>query len=659
MTQYLLFLVLGLGAGAVYGVLATGLILKYRSAGVVDFAHGAVAMFGAYVFLDLRSAGVLQLPWLWLPHEIQVAPSGLTTASAAVIALLYSGLFGLVVFLVVYRPILRASPLTKVCASVGIMLLLQAVAVLNFGTKGRSTPPIFPTGSWRVGGLQIPVDRLYFAGVMVVLALVLAATFRYTRFGLATRAAAENPAGASLSGLSSVRIAAVNWVLASMLAAGAGIMITPIATLDPSSFTLFVIPALAASLAARFGSFTIAAAAGLALGMAQAEITKLLTVLAWLPQQGLPQGVPFIVILIVLVLAGRAATGRGQSEGIRHPAVGRPRQPVLTAAVCFVAGSALVLGLSGSLRVAFITSLVAVCLCLSLVVLTGYVGQVSLAQMSFAGVSAFVVSHLTTSAGVPFPLSLLLAALAAVPVGLLIGLPALRIRGVNLAIVTLAAASAIDALVFSGTWLSGGQAGSVVASPTLLGVNLGIADGPEYPRAVFGVLVLFIVCLVGVGVARLRNSATGLTFLAIRSNERAAAAAGIDVSRVKLMGFAISSFIAGLGGALLGYQQGTVSPATFAAFTSLALLAITYVAGVGRIAGAVVAGILFSANGLLVTFVDQTFDVGVYQVLVAGFALTVTAVKNPDGLATALSSGARRLQALVPRRVVHRPSLEH
>lgn len=654
MLELTLFLVLGLGAGAVYGILGLGLVLKYRSTGVVDFAHGAVAMFGAYVFLGLRSDGILQLPWIWLPHEVRIYPTAMPTWLALLVALSYSAVFGLLVFRIVYRPLLNASALTKVCASVGTMLLLQGIAVLNFGTQGRSTPPLLPSGSLRVGSIQIPTDRLYFAAIVVGLAVLLAWLYRSTRFGLSTRAAAENPTGASLNGLSSARIAAVNWVLASILAALAGILITPISTLDPSSFTLFVIPALAASLAAKFRSFTAAAAVGLALGMAQAQITKLITDLPWLPQQGLPQGVPFILILIAMSVLTKRATARGEAGSSQQPSVGRPRRPALTGALCFLVGMVLLVMLSGSLRVAFIGSLVSVCLCLSVVVLTGYVGQVSLAQMSFAGVTAFVLSHLTITFGVPFPFSLLLAALAAVPIGLLIGLPALRVRGVNLAIVTLAAASAMDALVFGGTWLSGGLAGSRVTNPTLFGVNLGISEGPVYPRLVFGVLVLAIVCAVGVAVARLRNSATGLTFLAIRSNERAAAAAGIDVTRVKLMAFGLSSFVAGLAGGLLAYQQGTVSPATFSAFTSLALLAITYVAGVGRIAGAVTAGVLFSANGLLVTYVDRTLEVGVYQVLLAGFALTITAVKNPDGVAVALSGPVRRLLGPLERRAFAR-----
>lgn len=147
MSTYLLFFLLGLGGGSVYAILGLGLVLKYRSAGVVDFAQGAVAMYGAYVFIGLRTNGVLELPWIVLPHQITLSHSGLPSALALVITLVYGAILGLVLYLLVYRPLLRAAPLTKVCASVGVMLSLEAIAVLNFGTTGTSAPSVLPAGS--------------------------------------------------------------------------------------------------------------------------------------------------------------------------------------------------------------------------------------------------------------------------------------------------------------------------------------------------------------------------------------------------------------------------------------------------------------------------------------------------------------------------------
>ena len=629
MSSYILFLLLGLGAGAVYAMLALGLVLKYRSAGVVDFSHGAVAMFIAYVYLGLREDGNLQFPWIWLPHEISLG-SGMSTGVSIAIALVYAALLGVVLYVLVFKPLRRATPLTRVCASVGVMLLLQAVAVLNYGTTSKSTPAILPSSSINFAGITMPVDRFWFAGIVVVLAVVLWAVYRYTRFGLATSATAENERGAALMGLSANRIGTGNWVIATVLAGIAGILIAPISTVDPTSYTLFIVPALGVALVAGFRSFAIVAIAGLALGAFQSEITKLLTVWTWLPQQGLPQALPFILIVVAMTLITRGLSARGSLGEAHNPKLGLPTRPYFTTFLCFVAGVVVLLVLHGSLLAAFMSSIVFVCLSLSLVVLTGYVGQVSLAQMSFAGFSAFMLTHIS---GLPFPLDMIVASLLAVPLGLLIGLPALRLRGVNLAVVTLAAAFAIDALLFNSQGFSGGLRGRDVASPTLFGWDIGIAKGDAYPRIIFGVFLLVVVCLVGLLVARLRRAPAGRMLIAVRSNERAAAAAGINVAAAKMLGFGLSAFIAGIGGCLFAYQQQTVSAPSFATFTSLSLLAVTYVASVGRIAGAVVAGVMLTSTGLLVTALDNAFNVGKYQLVVAGLALTLTAIKQPDGIA--------------------------
>jgi ABC-type branched-subunit amino acid transport system permease subunit len=209
---------------------------------------------------------------------------------------------------------------------------------------------------------------------------------------------------------------------------------------------------------------------------------------------------------------------------------------------------------------------------------------------------------------------------------------------VNLAVVTLGFAAAMDALIFSSHGFAGGTAGLHIKAPHLLGLNLAISQGKAYPRVIFGVLVLAVVIVLGLLVARLRRGPAGRMLLAIRSNERAAGSVGINVAQGKLMAFALAAFIAGIGGALTGYMQGELTADSFAAFTSISLLAIVFVAGVGRIAGAVVAGIMFSAAGLFVTFLDIHLSVGKYQAIVAGLALVLTAVQNPDGI-TSTSTG--------------------
>ena len=639
MSSYFLFLILGLGAGATYAILGQGLVLKYRSAGVVDFAHGAVAMFIAYVFINLRSFGQLELPVVVIPHQISLNGGvGLSTWLAIVISLVYAAVLGLVLYVLIYRPIRSASPLTRICASVGVMLGLEAIAVLNFSTQPVATNPIFPSSPLSLSGITFPEDRLYFTGVVVVIAVALTLAYRFSRFGLATRAGAENARGAALTGISANRVAGQNWVIATVLAGVAGILIAPVASLDPNSYTLFVVPALAAALVGRFQSFWLTALAGLLIGCAQSEITKLITVWTWLPQQGLGDAIPFVVIIVVMALRSRTVLARGGDTTERNPSIGRPHTPLRTAAACFVVGVILMIALSGVLRFAFISSLTVTCIALSVVVLTGYVGQVSLAQMSLAGIGGFMLGHISSGWGIGFPWSLILAGLCAVPVGLVIGLPALRLRGVNLAVVTLGFAAAMDAVIFNLHGFIGGTAGLPIPAPRLPGLSLGISQGRDYPRVIFGMVVLVVVILLGLLVARLRRGPAGRMLLAIRSNERAAGSVGINVAQGKLMAFGLAAFIAGIGGALTGYMQGELTSDSFAAFASIGLLAIVFVAGVGRIAGAVVAGVMFSAAGLFVTFLNIHLNVGKYQAIVAGIALVLTAVQNPDGL-TSTSTG--------------------
>jgi ABC-type branched-subunit amino acid transport system permease subunit len=646
MSSYILFLLLGLGSGAVYAVLGLGLVLKYRSAGVVDFGHGAVAMFCAYVYIELRSTGELQFPWILIPHQVRIGSStGMATVPCIIITLVYSAILGLIFYLAIYRPLRSAPALARVGASIGVLLALQSIALLNYSTFAVSSPPILPDTPIHVAGLFVPSDRVYLAGLTILIGAVLAAVYRFTRFGRVTRAAVENERGAALLGHSASRIAAYNWVLATVLAAAAGILILPISTLNPGTYTLFIVPALGAALLGRFSSFGAVVAGGLAIGMLQSETVKLQGVWTWLPQTGLQDGLPFIIIMLAIIVLARRLSARGAISDIRNPMVGRPRRPAVTAGGAVVVGLIALLVLSAQYRAALDSSLITACICFSVVIITGYVGQISLAQNGMAGISAFMLTHIASSLGIGFPFGLILAALCAVVVGVVIGLPAVRVRGVNLAVATLAVATALDALLFNNTSFSGGYTGRNVGAPHLLGLNLGpVGTGQDTQRLAFGIMIVVIVAALGLFTARLRLGRLGRTFLAVRSNERAAASVGIDVARTKLFAFGIAAFIAGIGGGLLAYQQQNVNAATFTTFTSLTILAITYVGGVGRITGALAAGALLASNGLVPTLLNNAFNFGQYQTLIAGVLLTITAVANPDGMTKEMGAGLTRLR---------------
>jgi branched-chain amino acid transport system permease protein len=607
------FLLLGLGAGAVYAGLGLGLVLVHRVSGVVHVAHGAVAAYVAYVFVELRTVGDLVPPVgrLHLGDDMPFAAAfGVSLAIAAAI--------GLVAYLVVFRPLRTAPALAGLVASVGLMATLQALIVLRF-SGGRPVPAILPAQPVQVFGAEVPRDRLLLAAVVAAAGVVLWAVYRFTRFGLASRAASDDVTGVALLGRSPDVLAAVNWVAASVLAGAAGILVAPVTGLDPVTTTLLVVPALAAALVGRLLSFGATVAAGLALGMTQSLLLLAQDNWSWIPRSGVREAVPLVVIVAALAAGagGRLARGDGAGTSRRLPLAPRPRRVAVWAIAGAAVGVAAVTGFRGQDRMAVVTSLIGMLVCLSIVVLTGWSGQISLAQMAFAGVAGFSLSRLATEVGLPFPLAPLLAAVLAAGAGLVVGLPALRARGVSLAVVTLAGAVVVEEAVFKRPALTGGFGGSRVPAPA----------GLEPAGVAFGLLVLAVVVATAVGLARLRTAGAGRRLLAVRANERAAAAVGVNVAATRLGAFALSAFLAGVAGALLGYQQGQLSFGSFGVFVSLAYLAVAYVGGVAGIAGAVVGGLLVP-SGVAFTLLD----LGRYQLLVSGLGLMVVTVLTPGGV---------------------------
>jgi branched-subunit amino acid ABC-type transport system permease component len=629
------FVLLGLASGGVYTLLGIGLVLEYRGSGVVNFAHGAMAMLIAYVFIDLRDNGNLYLPLPpFIPDQIHLGAPWPMLPSFGV-ALLYSVLLGSVAYAAVFRPLRHASALARVVASVGLMLTLEALVVLQFSTTTQTAPPILPTSAVNLpGGLVLPQDGLNLVVIVVVVTAALWAVFRFTKFGLATRAVAESEKGAVLLGMAPGRIAAANWVIATVLAGASGILIIQITSLTPSDYSLLIVPALAVAFVGRFTSFWWALLAGFVLAIAQSELSNLQATWSWLPQ-GVQDAVPLVMILVAVAIYGRVLPTRGMLVEGRLPQVPSPRNLRIIVPVAAAVGIAALFVLSGDDRYGLIISLVAVFICLSFVVLTGYTGQISLAQMAFSGIGGFTASRVATSAGLGFPINVLLGGVAATVLGLLIGVSAQRARGVSLAVMTLVVAMSADSLLFSQNAINGGFAGSQFPTLRFLGLNLDIrtSNVHAFPRPWFGVLVVVVLAVVGLSIANLRRTATGRKMLAVRGNERAAAAIGINVSSVKLYAFLLASLLAGIGGGLLGYQQGVLSEPSFAPLASVSFFAIAFIGGVGRVSGAVVAGLLLASGGLAATILNHAIDFGNYLDLVSGVGVIILPLVHPDGIA--------------------------
>jgi branched-chain amino acid transport system permease protein len=620
---------------------------------VVNFAHAAMGMYIAFSFFEFRATGDLVIPIIGLPGRVHLLARP-TLASALVFALIVGALLGLVVYVLVFRPLRRAPALARVVASLGLLLYIQEIVRLRFPVAGASVVdrrPVLPDGPVALFGTTVTQNRLVLAGIVVAVAALLGAVFRFTRFGLATRAAAGNEKGALLLGISPDRLASACWAVASVLAGFAVILIEPIAGLSATTTTLLVIPALAAALLGGLESFAVTTAAGLVIGMVQSLIlgwsvrpdTRWIP--DWLPTTGLQQLVPVLVIIGVLVWRGDALPDRAAVAARRLPPSPEPRHVTAwTIALVGLAATGLLTFGSGY-RHALIVSMVFALLTLSVVVLTGFSGQISLAQLAFAGVAGFASIRLVEH-HVPFPVALVLAALLATVIGVVVGYPATRVRGMSLAIATLAMALAIEELVLASEGFSGGHAGSSSPRPYLLGIDVGItATGGDNFRPAFGFVCLGVLALASLAVTNLRRNRTGLRWLAVRANERAAAAAGIDVTRAKLGAFAVSSFLAGCCGVLMAFSVTTLSRTSFLVIGSLVAVALTYLAGVSSVSGALVAGALAQA-GIYTAFVNDLTggDADTYVFALSGLALIVTAINAPEGITGVARSLAGRVR---------------
>ncbi|MFF7472327.1 ABC transporter permease [Streptomyces sp. NPDC008092] len=644
MIEILQFALLGLGAGTIYAALGTGVVLTYQAAGVINISLGAMGMYIGYTYAFLHNEDLLVLP------IGTIATPDLPVWAAMLVCLAVAALLGLVAYALVFRPLRSASGLLKLVAAVGITMVLQSLVVLRFPTTSASVPPILANDPVRFGGLTVSWDRFLLAAVVIVVAALLWVLTRFTRTGLAMRAVAEDERAATLLGHSPGRLSALAWMGSSVLAGLLGILAGPITGLDPVTNSLFIVPALAVAIVGRLRSFGITVAAGIALGMVQSVVLKLQGDYSWLPQTGLREVLPFLVIVVTLAVSGGSLPSRGTEEDPRLPPVPRGGASPVTVGTTLLAGVALVLTLDGPYRTALTTTVVSVLVCLSIVVVTGMLGQISLAQMTFAGAAGFVLSNLTTRAHLGFPLAPLVAVALAVLLGVAVAVPALRIRGVTLGVVTLGLAVAVSEFVFKNPGWTGGMGGSRVPELRLFGAGLG--NGGDIGFALFA---LFVVTACAVGVIWLRRTRLGGQMLMVRANERAAAAAGINIAGVKLTGFGIAAGLAGTAGVLLGYQQESLAFQNFDVFVSLTYVAVVYLAGISRVSGAVIAG-LMAPGGLVYYALDRWLELGKYNAIVSAIGLLLALVATPGGVAGELDRQLRWLLGRLRRPTVPEPS---
>ena len=548
MNALLPFVILGITAGSVYGLTGTGLVLTYKTSGIFNFAQGAVATTGAYVFYILHD-DVFHL-------------------SAVLTALICVFVVGPVLGLgmeAMARRLADASATMKVVATIGLVLVVQGFFSATFGTLARTFPAWLPQHTVKIGGLFVGYDQMIITGIALAATAALFVFFRRTRLGLAMRGVVDNPELLDLGGTSPAAVRRWSWIIGSSFAVLAGILLAPTLNLDATVLTLLVVQAFGAAAIGRFSSLPLTYIGGLVVGIAASVATKYV-VTGSAALAGLPASIPFIVLFLVLIFTPRSK--------LADRRVSRPRPaPVYAAPARVQIAGAVVLGVV-LLAVPHLVNvgqlpywsdgLTQVVLFLSLGLLVRTSGQVSLCQAAFAAIGATTMGHLTAGFGLPWGVALLLAGLAAVPIGAFIAIPAIRLPGVFLALATFGFGVTMQQMGYP-LWLMFGSSslGQAVNRPSF-------AQGD----IAFYYLVLAFAVAAGMLVVWLVRSRLGRLLRGMADSPVALATHGTSVMVTRVLVFCLAAFLAAVSGALFGGVVHTVTSSDFTAFSSLTLLAL-------------------------------------------------------------------------------------
>jgi sulfate-transporting ATPase len=601
-----------------YALMSLGLVMVHRVSTTINFAQGAIAMVGTYVYWD-----IYQHSSFWVAYPI---------------ALVATSALGAVIYFLIIRPLRNASQTARLLATLGVLATITAAVSLVFPAQEEIVPSSLPSRGVHLLGATLGESQLWLFGIATVLTIGLALLYRFARFGLATSAVAESTLVSEAMGVSADRTAAANWALASGLAVTAGVLLAPIAGLDVTEYTALLIPALAAAVVGNMTSFPLTFLAALVIGVAQSEISHYVSTPGW------TDVVPLVLGVAAVAVRGRVIPARGEQVG-RVPTVGTGRVRPVGVAIAVGIGVAITLLAPVTWVAGLIISLSTVIILTSLVVVTGYTGQLSLCQFALAGIGAYVAGRLVAAHHFPFVVALLIALVVAIAAGLVVALPALRSRGSNLAVATLLLAFAIEALIFDSASLTGGDLGTQVTNVKLFGIPL---DAINKPRT-YALVTMAFAAIAGLAVANLRRSGTGRRLLAVRSNERAAAALGIPIVRMKARGFMIGSVLAALGGVLYAFANSIIEYSTFTGLDSVNMAAFTIVGGVGYVIGPYWGAAL--QPGGIGTNIGQLFssDVQNYLLLIGGVSLILVVLQAPDGLAPKTIKDLRTLGRALSR----------
>jgi ABC-type branched-subunit amino acid transport system permease subunit len=636
MEELFSYVVLGLSRGLAYGLLALGLVLIYKGSRILNLAQPFFGLLGAFVCWWLTANAA------FLPFEQSTRPR---FAVAAVLTLVLVGLNGYLLEHSLFRRLRRAPRLITLVATLAIGQGTVGLVTILFSRNQDQAEQlrIIPTmirSVVELGDVNLTGGDIQVLIVVPLVAAALAAYFKLSRFGVAIRAAAENGDSARLLGIPVDRVAVFTWVVGSVLAALAGILI---ASKDSSLATStlstgFLVKGLAAALIGGLTSLPGAIIGGLVVGIGEAVISGVFR-----ETIGAADIVFFLAVVVMLAFRPQGLFGeREETEDkvafvppLRDLPLRLRNTPFPTAvtgvaimtAVTFAVAISAVTGSAVNDRLTSVAVFAMVGV--SLTVLMGHTGQISLGHWALVGVGAFAAANLHGRLGVPFALTVPLVFAIGMVVSLAIGLPALRIKGLYLAVVTVTFSYAAELFLFKSEIVGGGQTGRAMNLPKIGPLDL--ADPSNRPLFLFALMML----LVSMWLARnLLVSRSGRAFVALRENEKAAATLGIPLAGTRLLAFAVSGGIAALGGLVFALRVNTVNATDFPTEISLVLVLMVMIGGLTSISGPVLGAFVVFGLPFLVHF-DNGWIIPIGTGILSILALT----RLKGGLAGILHRG--------------------
>lgn len=615
MEELLAFTIVGVVTGAIYAVAASGLVVTYTTTGVFNVAHGAVGMVMAFLYWQLR------YDWGW--------PTALSLAAVLLVA---APLLGVIIDQTLARNLARASLVSSLVVTIGLLLLLMGLTFRIWPPQGRLVNGFFEPGGFHLSSVFVTWHQVTTVVVATVVAIGLRLLLFRTRIGITMRAVVDNRALAALNGGRPRLVSSLSWALGATLGALAGILLAPVLQLNVQALTLLVVNAYAAAMFGRLRSLPLTFAGALILGLLESYAV------GYLPNTGvfsnIRLAIPTLMLFVVLLAIPEVRLTAASAVAARMPRMPSLRRTLVGAMV--LVGLALVFsgGASNDTLAKVGQGLALGIIALSLVPLTGWAGQVSLCQMTFAGVGAFAAVKVGSGGE---PLGLLAAAALAAPVGALVALPALRLRGLYLALATLAFAVLADNVFFQHEKVFGEFGSLRISRLELPGVSFASEQA-------YFVLLATVFAFVGVALLALRRGPFGRRLSALRDSPAACVTLGLDLTATKLTVFALSSAIAGLGGALYAALSLNASAGSFTMFASLPLVLLAVLGGITSVSGALLGGLILAAFPVLA---DNVSWLASLSLLGPGF-IGVTLARQPDGLVLQLSDrwhGRRRLGA--------------